>query len=285
MRELWIHSIIKQKEARDMKQFTSYWLPLNTEVNLPAVLMMWELWIHNIIKKNEAWDMKQFRSYSLPLNTEVNLPTVLMMWELWIHNIIKEKEAWDMKQFTSYWSPLNTEVNLPVCIDDVGIVDSQYHQRKGSTRYETVHKLLITIEHWSKLTSCIDDVGSQYHQEKGSMGLITIEHRSVLIHNIIKQKEARDMKQFTSYWLPLNTEVNLPAVLMMWELWIHNIIKQKEARDIETVHKLLITIEHWSKLTQLYWWCGNCGFTISSNKRKHEIWNSSQVIDYHWTLK
>ena len=52
-------------------------------------------------------------------------------------------------------------------------------------RYETVHKLLINIEHWSKLTDCIDDVrivDSQY-QRKGGMRyetvqnvLITIEH-------------------------------------------------------------------------------------------------------------
>ena len=212
-------------------------------------------------------------------------------------------------------------------------------------RYETVHKLLITIEHWSKLTSCIDDVGivdSQYHQTKGSTRYETVhKFKSWLplntevnlpavlmmwelwIHNIIKQKEARDMKQFTSYWLPLNTEVNLPPVLMMWELWIHNIIKEKEARDIQPVHKLLITIEHWSKLTRciddvwivdsqyhqtkgstryetvhkvlitiehwrtlkktyrLYWWCEHCGFTVSSKKRKNEIWNRTKVTNYH----
>ena len=47
------------------------------------------------------------------------------------------------------------------------------------------------------------------------------------------------MKQFTSYWLTTNTEVNLQAVLMMCELLIHNVIK----------------------------------------KMKHEVWNSSQIVD------
>ena len=56
MWELWIHNIIKEKEACDIKQFISYWLPLNTEINLLAVLIMWELWIQNIIKENEVWD-------------------------------------------------------------------------------------------------------------------------------------------------------------------------------------------------------------------------------------
>ena len=42
--------------------------------------------------KNEAWAMKQFTSYLLTANTEVNLPAVLMMYELLISNIIKEDE-------------------------------------------------------------------------------------------------------------------------------------------------------------------------------------------------
>ena len=153
-----------------------------------------------------------------------------MMWELWIHNIIKEKEAGYMNLFTSCWLPLNTEISLPGCIDDVGIVDSQYHQRKGSMRYETDQKVLITIQHLNKLTRCIDDmriVDSQNHQRKGSI-------------------------------------------------------------RYETDRKLLITIEYLSKLT-------GCIDDVSgklyihkyhSKKIMHEeVWNSSQVADYHWTLK
>ena len=218
MWELWIHNIIKQKEAWDMKQFTTYWLPLKTELkeNLPitikhwnkltpciddvricgfiisskkrgheiwnssqvadyhwthwnklthAVLMTWELWIHNFIKEKEARVMKQFTSCWLPLNTEINLHAVLMMWELWIHNIIKEKEA------------RNESVHkLLITIEHWNKLklyrwcqNCGYHQRKGSMRYEKDHKLLITIGHWNKLTRCIDDVrivDSQYHQSK-----------------------------------------------------------------------------------------------------------------------
>ena len=56
-----------------MKQFTSYPLATNTEVNLPAVLMMCELWIHSVIKDNEALrDMKQFTTYEFTTNTEEN---------------------------------------------------------------------------------------------------------------------------------------------------------------------------------------------------------------------
>ena len=55
--------------------------------------MMYEFLIHNISKQNEASDVKQFTSYQLTTNTEVNLLPVLMMCELLIHNIIKENEA------------------------------------------------------------------------------------------------------------------------------------------------------------------------------------------------
>ena len=36
---------------------------------------------------------------------------------------------------------------------------------------------------------------------------------------------------------------------MMPVLWIHNIINGKEAWDMEQVHNLLITNEHWTKIT------------------------------------
>ena len=100
-----------------------------------------------------------------------------------------------------HWSKLTS------CIDDVWMVDSQYYQRKWSMRYETAQKLSINNKHWSKLTCCIDDlwiVDSQYYQKH----------------------EAWDMKQFTSYPLTTNPEVNLPAVLMMCKLLIHSIIKE-----------------------------------------------------------
>ena len=51
----------------------------------------------------------------------------------------------------------------------------------------------------------------------------------LLIHNIIKENEVGDMKQFTRYLLTTKTEVNLPTVLMMCELLIHHAIKENEA--------------------------------------------------------
>ena len=51
----------------------------------------------------------------------------------------------------------------------------------------------------------------------------------LLIHNIIKENEIGDMKQLTSYPLTTNTEVNLPTVLMKYELLIHHTIKENEA--------------------------------------------------------
>ena len=63
---------------------------------------MCELLIHNIVKEIEAWDMKQFTSYPFTTNTEVNLPASLMISELLIHKIIKENEAQAMKHFTGY---------------------------------------------------------------------------------------------------------------------------------------------------------------------------------------
>ena len=74
-----------------MKHFTSYPLTTtNTKVNLPAILIMSELLIHSIIKQKKALDMQQFTSYPLTTNTEVNLLTALMVCELLIHSIIKE---------------------------------------------------------------------------------------------------------------------------------------------------------------------------------------------------
>ena len=58
---------------------------MNTEVNLPSVVMMVELFIHNIIKDNESGDMKQLTSHLLTTNTEVNLPTGWIKCELLIH--------------------------------------------------------------------------------------------------------------------------------------------------------------------------------------------------------
>ena len=62
-------------------------------MNLRTVLMMCELLIHNIIKENEIGNMKQFTSYQLATNTELNLLAVLMMCELLIHRTIKQNEA------------------------------------------------------------------------------------------------------------------------------------------------------------------------------------------------
>ena len=73
-----------------MKQFASYQLTINTNVNLPPVLMTYDLQIQNIIKENEASDMQQFTSYQLTTKTKVNLLAVLMMYELLIKNIIKK---------------------------------------------------------------------------------------------------------------------------------------------------------------------------------------------------
>ena len=56
----------------------------NTEVNLLSVLMMYELLIRSIIKGNEACGMKQFTSYPLTKNSELDLPPVLIMCELLI---------------------------------------------------------------------------------------------------------------------------------------------------------------------------------------------------------
>ena len=52
--------------------------------------MMCELFIHSIIKENQARNTKQLTRYPFTTNTEVNLPTVLLMWELLIDNIVKE---------------------------------------------------------------------------------------------------------------------------------------------------------------------------------------------------
>ena len=46
-------------------------------VNLPAVSIKSELLIHSIIKKIEACIMKQFTSYPLTTNTEVNFLFIL----------------------------------------------------------------------------------------------------------------------------------------------------------------------------------------------------------------
>ena len=46
---------------------------------IPPVLMMYELLSNKIIKQKEARNMKQFTSYPLITITEVNLPAVLMM--------------------------------------------------------------------------------------------------------------------------------------------------------------------------------------------------------------
>ena len=73
-----------------MKQFTSYSFTTNTEVNLPAVLMMCQLLIHNSMKENQARNMRQLTSYLLPANTKVNLHSALMMCELFVHSIIKK---------------------------------------------------------------------------------------------------------------------------------------------------------------------------------------------------
>ena len=70
-----------------------YPLTANTEVNLPAVLMMYELVIHNINEENEARDRKQFTNCPLTTNALVNLLAVLVMCELLIFNIIKRNEA------------------------------------------------------------------------------------------------------------------------------------------------------------------------------------------------
>ena len=252
----------KQKEEWDMKQFTSCWLPLNIVSKLTSCALHTKMGIVDTrtftSNKSEAYECILVKlctpSLIKVLNTEIDLHAVLMMWELWIDNIIKEKEVRDMKRFTTLLIIIAHWNTLTGCIEDVGIVDSQYHQRKWSIRYETVHKLLITIEHWSKLTCCIDDVencgftisSKKRKREIWNRSQVTDYHwtlkvnlpavlmmRELRIHNIIKEKEEWDMKQFTSYWLPLNTEVNLPAVLMMWELWIHNIIKQKEAWDMK----------------------------------------------------
>ena len=48
----------------------------------------------------------------------------------------------------------------------------------------------------------------------------------LLMHNIIKENEVGDRKQFTSYSLETCIEVNLPPVLMMCELVIHHTIKK-----------------------------------------------------------
>ena len=64
-----------------MKRFKSYRAITNTEVILPAVLMMCELLINSIIKENESVDMKQLTSYPLSINTEVNLLAVLIVSE------------------------------------------------------------------------------------------------------------------------------------------------------------------------------------------------------------
>ena len=52
-----------------MKQLTHYPLSTNAEVNLPTVMMMRELLIHSIIKNNEAGDMEQFISCPLTTNS------------------------------------------------------------------------------------------------------------------------------------------------------------------------------------------------------------------------
>ena len=50
----------------------------------------------------------------------------------------------------------------------------------------------------------------------------------LLIQNIIKENKASDIQQFTSYQLTTNIEVNLQTVVMICELLIHNIIKENE---------------------------------------------------------
>ena len=92
---------------------------------------------------------------------------------------------------------------LTRCIDDVRILDSQFHQRKGGRIYEPIHKLLITIEHWSKLTICIDDVGivdSQYHQTKGSMRYETVHKLLITIEHWSKLTSCIDEVYFSVQW-------------------------------------------------------------------------------------
>ena len=100
MCELLIYNITKGNEAWATKTFYTRWrLARNTEVNLPAVLLVRK---YNIIKHEEQ-DRKLLTSYWLTTNTEVNLHAVLKMCELLIHNtFVRLKiEGRGMKQFTS----------------------------------------------------------------------------------------------------------------------------------------------------------------------------------------
>ena len=158
--------------------------------------------------------MKLFTSFLLTTNIEGNLPPVLMICELWI--------------------------------------DLQYHERKWSRRYETVHKLCINYKHWSKLTGCIDEC-------------------ELLIHNIIKENEAQEMKLFTSYPLTTNTEVNLPTVLMMCELLFHNIIKEIEVEDMKRFTNYPLTTSTEVNLPPVLIMCELLIHSIIK-EMKHEIY-------------
>ena len=111
--------------------------------------MMCELFIHSIVKESEVWDIKLFTSYPLTANNELNLPAVLMMCELLIKNIIKKSEL-SMIYKTVHKLSINTKhwSKLTVCIDDVCVIDTQYHWRNWSMRYEAVHKSSINNKHW-----------------------------------------------------------------------------------------------------------------------------------------
>ena len=94
-------------------------------------MMVCDLLIHNIMKENEVWIMKQFTSYPLTANTEVNLHSVLMMWiiDSQYHQTEWSMIYETVQQLSinnNHWN------ELTVCIGNVGIVDSCYHERKWS---------------------------------------------------------------------------------------------------------------------------------------------------------
>ena len=66
-----------------------------------------------------------------------------------VHKLVNKSKHWTKVTF---------------CIDDTSIVDSQYHQTKGSTSYEKFHNLLTTnIEVNLPAVLMVWIVDSQYH--------------------------------------------------------------------------------------------------------------------------
>ena len=130
-------------------------------IHQPQALTFWiddvELFIHNIIKKIEAWTMKQLASN--PLKSTLK-QTYLLYWSCGNCWFTISSTNWSIKTLKVHKVSINNKhwSKLTSCINDVWIVDSQYRQRKWSMKHETAHKLPINNNHQSKLTRCIDGV-------------------------------------------------------------------------------------------------------------------------------